>query len=162
MPTRRTADDIAEIVVDRLGWQKLSGNSGLTDFDPLVVVMRLIASEIGEEKLFTKSKARAAWLKAMALLQGGDGLEHNSFLPCRTCDQAFDPVIDETLLTLFLDWYQHGGAARLIAIHKCPACGGQIKARRTRTYKGDMHTPPPGTVEGDDQWVEELLQHSMF
>jgi len=156
-------DSPAEIIVEQCGLGKLMKNAGLTDYDPLVAVMALVAEEVRGLGLSLKpgDKGRKVWCKAMRMIQDGDGsLEHNTFLPCRTCDQAFEPVIDNHLLTLFLTWSTSDKPEDLIAMHKCPSCKGQIVAKRTKTYQGDMHTPDPGSVNCDAEWAELLFQHA--
>jgi hypothetical protein len=178
MPGRRVPDSImaylgpcrepssaAEKVVEQCGLGKMFGDAGLTDYDPLVVVMRLVAAEVdGLGRSFTKrGKGRKTWLEAMTMLQEDNGtLEHNTHIPCRYCNMAFEPVIDETLLALFLVWYESDATEDLLAIHRCPACGGVLKAKHTKPYEGDFHTPAPASVVSDDAWVEELLAHSSF
>jgi len=162
MAVRRTPQEIAEKIVEECGWGKITGSLGLTDGDPLVVVMYRVAQKIRNRGgSFEKAKARKVWCRALTMLQEyDDTLEHNTFIPCRWCDQAFEPVIDDRLLTLFLRWYNSSDSTDLLAIHRCPACGGQIGAKRTKPYHGDMHTPQPGSVENDDAWVDLLLKHS--
>lgn len=157
----REPDSPAEKVVEQCGLAKLMGDERLTDYDPLVVVMHLVTEEVEGLRLsLKKAKGRKAWGAAMTILQKGHQLEHNTFIPCRTCDQAFEPVIDDELLTLFLTWYESHNVQDLLTIHRCPQCGGRLKAVRTKPYKGDMHTPEPGSVENDEEWAESLLQHS--
>ncbi len=153
---------LVEKVIEECGLAKLTGDSGLTDFDPLVVILTLVTSEIeGRGKSLDEPRVRRAWCEIVQRVQNDEaGLDHNSFLPCRFCDQAFEPVVDETLLALFLAWHRHGGTANLLAIHRCPACGGTLAAKETRQYEGDMHTPEPGHERTDEEWVALLLQHA--
>jgi hypothetical protein len=155
----RSSKEIARIVVDRIGWDKMMGNSCLTDFDPLVTVMCLIANEIGEKNI-VKPKGQKVWLEAMQDIQeDGGAIENNPFFPCPHCDQSFEPVIDEQTFKLFLQWYQTRGTEDLVALHKCPKCGGQVQAKRIQINKGDMHTPEPGYAKSDEHWAELLLEH---
>ena len=58
-----------------------------------------------------KPEGRKVWRESLQMLQIDNGtLEHNTFLPCRTCDQAFEPAIDEVLLDLF--WRGTGQRSR--------------------------------------------------
>ena len=157
----REPETAVEKVVEQCGLAKFMGDAGLTDYDPLVVVMHLVAVEVEGLRLSLKCpKGRKTWCEAMRTLHEDGSLENNPFIPCRTCDHAFEPVIDEKLLALFLPWYEFQDVQDLIAIHRCPACGGQIAAERTKRYEGDMHTPEPGSVQDDCEWAQLLLQHS--
>jgi hypothetical protein len=151
----------AERVVEQCGLAKLMGDAGLTDYDPLVVVMHLVAEESrGLGFSLDAPEGREVWCEALTALQATSELEHNAFLPCRTCDQAFEPVVNDTLLALFLTLEKYHRARDLVALHRCPSCGGCLTAKRTKQYRGDMHTPTPGTVTSDLAWAEALLQHS--
>lgn len=150
------------LVVQRCRLGKMLLDVGLTDFDPLVVVMHLVAVHVRRLGLsLATANGRQVWREALRIVQEDNGvLEHNTFLPCRTCDQAFEPAIDDVLLELFLAWDESGAVGDLLAIHRCPACGGRLRAKRTMRYQGDVHTPPPGTVKDDGEWARRLLQHS--
>lgn len=157
----RQPDTLVEKVVEQCGLAKFTGDAGLTDFDPLVVVMHLVTEEVlGLCRSFQKKAARSAWCEALRTIQSGGSLEHNSFIPCRRCDQAFEPVVDEELLRLFLTWYRKQTIEALLAIHLCPSCGGSIRAERQKTYCGDMHTPEPRSIADDEEWAYQLLKHS--
>jgi hypothetical protein len=133
----------------------------LTDLDPLVVIMEMVPQEF-EGKSFDDSKVRKASRRVIQELQADTSLlEHNKFIPRRRCKQAFEPVVDDKLLTRFLAWHESGDTQDLIAIHQCPACGGQIGAKQIKLYYGDFHTPEPGTID-DDTWASSLLEHSNF
>lgn len=165
MPIRRTAEEIAERIVEECQGRKAMDPYFLTDCDPLIVVMSRVADIIRKRKgSFDKPKARDVWCRAMIMLQDDDGgiLEHNTCIPCRWCDREFEPVIDDALLALFLVWYESFKAEHLLAIHRCAACGGQLKAKQTGHYEGDYHTPPPGTVEDDEEWAWQLLENESF
>lgn len=157
----REPETLAEEVVEQCQLAKFAGEAGLTDYDPLVVVMHLVTAEvIGVCRSFKKKMARTAWCEALRAIQKSNSLEHNSYIPCRACDQAFEPVVDEKLLKLFLAWYRSGTLEALIAIHRCPACGGFLRAERQKTYRADMHTPEPRSIVDDEVWANELLRHS--
>lgn len=136
----REPNGTVEKVVEQCGLGKFMGDEGLTTYDPLVVVMDLVTEEfLGLKKSFKSPITRKNWSEAMRRLQEDISiLEQNPFIPCRCCDQAFEPVIDEVLLSLFLAWYKSRRTEDLLAIHRCPACGGQIKAQRTKVYKEDF------------------------
>src|ERR1700681_903970 len=95
----RPARTAVEKVMEQCGLAKFMGDWGLTDFDPLIVVMTLMTEEVIGLRLNLKKKhGRKVWLAAMAALQEGDAyLEHNETIPCRWCDKAFIPVIDDGL-----------------------------------------------------------------
>jgi hypothetical protein len=152
---------IVEKIIEQIRLAKCMGGGGFTDYDPLLFVMYVIGQEIEDHGgTFDKPKARRVWCKVLAHFQAdGNDLEHNTFLPCRYCDQAFLPVIDEKLLTLFLAWYESQTDDNLLAIHRCPACGGTLEVVRSKTYKGDWHTPAPRTVHNDEEWAVALLSH---
>lgn len=147
-----TANDIVESLLMR----KMMGER-FVDFDPLVVVMAAIAEEIGEEKMRGDPVSRRIWLQAVSQLQESSSLEHNRFIPCRTCDVAFKPVIGDRLLDLFLALWPKHDTNDLLAIHRCVACGGSLEAIRSKKYVGDHFTPPPGTVSNDHAWASALL-----
>jgi hypothetical protein len=157
----REPNGIVEKIIEQISLCKLMGDAGFTDFDPLVFVMYNVAEEIrARGGTFEKPKARRVWRDVVAHFQEDSGaLEHNTFLPCRRCDQAFRPVIDDRLLTVFLSWYESQRVETLLALHQCPACGGQVGAARLKTYKGDWHTPAPGTIDDDESWALQLLSH---
>lgn len=158
----REAESATEKIVEQCGLAKLMGE-GLTDNDPLIVVMNLVAVEVrGLGLSLYEPEGRKTWCEAMHELQGNYYLEHNTLLPCHRCDQAFEPVIDEALLTLFLSWFKKQSTKTLLSIHLCPACGGQLAAKRTKQYKGDYHTPAPGSCSSGEDWAETLLQYSHF
>jgi hypothetical protein len=157
----RSIKELAKVVEERCAWSKLTSSDGLIDFDPLVVVMCLVDRKCKEEGL-KNGQAREVWFAVMTRLQANEyRLEHNRFIPCRYCDQAFEPVIDDKLLTLFLKWDGSRDVKDLLAIHRCPACGGQLVAKRTKKYEGDMHTPEPGSIsmEYDEDWAGILLEY---
>jgi hypothetical protein len=158
----RSSHIIADKIVEALSWQKLSGGGVFTDYDPLVVIMYHVARKIENRGgSFDKPEARTVWLKAVEALQEDNLLlEHNDHFPCRYCSLEFAPVIDERLLEAFLTWYRSMSTENLLAIHRCLNCGGQIRARHTKVYTGDFHTPAPGTVEDDDAWCESLFEHA--
>jgi hypothetical protein len=135
--------------------------ANLVDYSPLLAVMYIVAYEIRERGAsFDKPKARRVWIEVMTKVQDEWRCsDHNSHIPCRSCDQAFRPVIDDALLTMFLPWYETRTNESLIAIHRCPSCGGSIAATDTKTYDGDYHTPDPGSIDDDDEWAETLLDH---
>ena len=173
MPGRRIPPDIlgylgpcrqprglVEKVIDQCGLAKLEGE--LTDFAPLVVVMEMVTEEF-HRKSFDDPKVRKAWCRVIQRLQEDTSiLKHNAFLPCRRCDQEFQPVVDERLLALFLAWHETRSTKDLIAIHLCPACGGMIGAKITRTIEddndGDFETPAPWSIADDEEWAERLLE----
>lgn len=159
----RKAEEIAYDAVDDCIQGKFDGELGLLDFDPLIIVMNRVAEVIHSRTgSFDQPEHKEAWLLALEEIQVGEGLEHNNYIPCRRCDQAFEPVVDETLLDLFLKWEKSGAPADLLAIHRCPDCGGQLKAKRTKQYKGDWHTPEPGSIDDDRKWAEYLLRNYEF
>ncbi len=161
--TCRPTRGLVEKVVEQCGLAKLMGNAGLTDYDPLVVILHLVTEEIlARGKSLDDPKIRKAWLRIVRRIQDEDDLEHNAWIPCRYCDQAFKPLVGEKLLALYLKWHRSYSTEDLLAIHRCPACGGTIKAKSTKTYKGDMHTPAPGSVADDDDWRRRLLEYSEF
>ena len=69
--------------------------------------MCLVAEEIiGLGRSFCEQGGCRAWCEIMGRIQDGDAnLDHNKLIPCRWRYQAFEPVIDDKLLTLFLAWY---------------------------------------------------------
>jgi hypothetical protein len=157
----RKPETPVEKVIEQCILGKQMGDAGLTDFDPLITVMNLVADETRGLRLSLNGpKGRRTWCEAVAELQVNKSLEHNRFIPCRSCDQAFEPVIDDALLDLFLPWYWSRNVLALLAIHRCPACGGQLKAKCTKKYHGDMHTPAPGSISSDEEWARQLLQYS--
>jgi hypothetical protein len=159
----REAKTLTEKVVEQCGLGKLMHDAGLTDFDPLIVVMRLVTEEIlCLCPSLDRPKTRSAWCEAMRTLQQENHyLEHNRFIPCRFCDSAFEPEIDDDLLTLYLKWHDSQRLDDFLAIHRCRGCGGQLKALQTRKYKGDMHTPTPGSVQDDREWQYRLLHQGV-
>lgn len=156
-----TYEMVANQAIDAVAREKMQGD--LTDSAPLVSIMYLVADEIGKEELLAlQERACKAWCEAMKQIQEGVLiLEHNEFLPCRWCDQAFEPVVDEDLLLVFLVWYEehHSGTEAFLALHRCPACEGKIKAKQVKTYMGDMYTPKPGSIENDEWWADKLLEY---
>lgn len=143
--------------IERIQEQVENECARLCDFSPLVNVMSVVANEIHKQGgSFDNPSARAAWIEVMEWLQTWD-FGYNSRLPCRFCDQAFRPRIDELLLTAFLEWHTRRTVKTLIALHRCSNCGGSIAATHSKTYEGDHHTPTPGSIEDDGQWTEELL-----
>src|ERR1043166_1596095 len=100
----KSSHAIAIKVIEAISWGRCIRSNGLTDFAPLVSLMYHVAAEIERRGgSFDKPKARKVWLKAMAELQEGNGwgIEQNHRVPCRYCNRAFWPVIDEQLLELF-------------------------------------------------------------
>lgn len=162
MAGHRTSQEMADEVVERLRWGKLTGSLGLTDFDPLVYVMYHAARAFKEGRLRHKPKAREAWCEAIRMIQEDVALDHNPCLPCHKCDTAFEPVVDDKLLDLFLAWFDSFSNEALLAIHTCPACGEQIGALRTKKYKGDMHTPTPDSAKSPEHWAEILLENCVL
>ena len=166
MTAHRKVEEIAEDIVETCSWRKMTQSPPyLVDFAPLVVVMARLAAIIEERGgSFDKPKARKVWSEAVKMAQDDnyDSLEHNRWIPCRSCDKSFEPIIDDTLLSLFLAWYKHMSTQNLLAIHRCPACGGSLKAKRTKHYDGDYHTPAPGSVDNDEAWGGNLLEHHGF
>ena len=172
MPGRRIPPDImgylgpcrqprgfVEKVLEQCSLAKLEGE--LTDFAPLVVIMTLVTEEFGS-KSFDDPKVRKAWCRVIQRLQADTSLlEHNNFIPCRRCNQAFEPVVDEKLLTLFLTWRETRGPQDLVAIHLCPGCGGQIEAKQTTTQE-DNDGLEPGTVDDDEVWADSMVEEYDF
>ena len=138
--------------------------SELVDYSPLVAVMHLVALEIQRRGYsFDQPKARRIWMDILADYQHPwVSSDHNQQIPCRFCDQSFKPVINEVLFSTFLQWYEIRLDENLIAIHRCPSCGGSITATKTRTYTGDFHTPEPGSIDNDGEWAENLLEYFMM
>ena len=158
MPKRRS--EFAEKVVERCSMVKLDG--GLLDFAPLVAVMELVTEEFGT-KSFDEPRVRKAWCRVIEAFQAeNDLLEHNSFIPCRRCNQEFEPVVGEKLLTLFLKWHKTRAPKALVAVHLCPACGGQIEGKQVRTRKEDVDGLEPGTVDDDEAWADSLVEEYDF
>jgi hypothetical protein len=158
------SETIVEEIVEQCSLAKLTDDGGLTDYDPLVVIMSVVEEKVrGMGFALTTQEGRKAWCDVLTELQDNSGmLEHNTSIPCRSCDQAFEPVVDDTLLTLFLAWHNLRRVKDLLAIHRCPSCGGKISAKRIKKYEGDMHTPKAGSVTDDFEWAEQLLQfHGM-
>ena len=141
-------------IVDRCLGQKFDGC--LTDFDPLVAVMEMVVEIIGEKRLRENPKARRMWVRVLEILQKGGELEHNKLIPCRFCDTAFEPLVDEQLLDLCLTWLESYETSDLLAIHRCPSCGGTLKILNSTKYEGDGFTPIPGTIDNDDEWSHRL------
>jgi ribosomal protein S27AE len=153
-------ESLAEQIHERCYFAKQK-QSALTDYDPLIVVAALIFREISNLDLdWTEPSVRKAWCTALDGLQKSGSLDHNPFIPCRFCNQAFEPVVDENLLRLTLDYYETQDLGTVLKIHRCPACGGVLKAIRTKTYTEDMHTPESGTIQDDEQWRQHLLRHA--
>lgn len=157
------------------GLLRSSGKAGppgevlLTDNDPLVVVMEITKSMIERLPLSVRGPSGSqVWLEVIEWAQSDPPpLEHNRFIPCRSCDRAFRPAIDRSLLKLFLAWSDSLGAynrsaERLIELHRCRRCGGQLNELETKYYAGDYHTPEPGFSGTDEQWAEALLLESGF
>ena len=146
--------------------QKLQENveyecSQLSPFEPLVEIMGIVAREIKKRGgTFDKPKARRVWMELMTDLQGQwSSSDHHRRLPCRFCDQEFLPQIDAILLAAFLEWETTRKTSKLIQLHRCPACGGQITALDTRTYEGGFCMPEPNSIEDDEAWAELLLDN---
>lgn len=148
--------------------QKLQDNvdeicSEMIDNSPLVAVMWIVAYQIVQSGgSFAKPKCRKAWIDLMETIQYEERRvsDHNRYLPCRYCDQAFVPKIDESLLECFLEWYSTVSPDKLVALHKCQKCGGKIESIHVKTYEGDFHTPEPFSVSDDDEWQEILMSHT--
>lgn len=157
-----------EVVLDQLALTKEFDDSVLSDFDPLVVVMELVAQEVRGLRLSPRGpKGRQVWIDAMEELQIGDGnrrhrIEHNRFLPCRSCDRAFRPAINRQLLAVFLVWSTSRSAEDLVTIHRCQACGGTLTELEAKVYSSDYHTPEPGFEGTDEKWSEQLLHVSGY
>jgi hypothetical protein len=160
----RELETPVEKVIEQCSLAKLDRDWRLSDYDPLVVVMDLVTEEVRGLGLSPKGpKGSAVWIESMERLQAPDVLvdiEHNRFVPCRTCDRSFRPVIDRNILKLFLAWQATGKVEDLLAIHRCQRCGGTITELDAKPYEGDGHTPEPGTVADDREWARELLSHS--
>ena len=153
-------EDMAEKLDERCYFAKLK-RTALTDYDPLVVIAALMFREIGNLDLdWNEPRVRKAWCMALEGIQTSGSLGQNAFIPCRFCDQAFEPVVDENLLQLSLEYYETQELKTLLRIHRCPSCGGALKTIKTKTYRGDMHTPEPGTIQDDEQWREHLLRYA--
>jgi len=157
-----------EVVLEQIGLTKEFGGGSLSDFDPLIVVMELVTREVRALRLSPRGpKGGRVWIDAMTELQIGDGnrgrrIEHNRFIPCRTCDRAFRPEINRHLITTFLAWSESRSAEALVAIHRCQACGGTLTELEARIYRDDYHTPEPGFEGTDEKWAEQLLRVSGF
>ena len=98
----------------------------MIDFAPLVVIMSRVAEMIVRRGgTFDKPKALKVWSEAISMVQSVDcdSFEHNTFIPCRSSDQAFEPVVDEVLVTLFLEWYGR---------HVCPKSARDSPVPRLR------------------------------
>jgi hypothetical protein len=83
--------------------------------------MYLVAAEVRGVRLSPKGpKGSAVWIDALRQVQEAHPLlsiEHNRFIPCRSCDRAFRPKIDRQLLNAFLGWQESGSLEDLFAIH---------------------------------------------
>lgn len=156
----RQPETMVEHIVEQCGLEKFMGQS-FTDNDPLVFVMDLVAEEVRDLDFKIESPVgRIVWQEAMKQLQAGEGyLEHNTYLPCRLCDQAFEPVVNNRLFERFLPWHQTGTYEYLLQLHQCEACGGDVAAEKVVNYKGDMHTPSPHSIDDDDDWCDALLYY---
>jgi len=149
-----------EKVIEQCVLAKLEGE--LTDFAPLVAIMQMVTEEFGS-KSFGDPKVRKAWCRVIERLQADTSLlEHNRFIACRRCHQEFEPVVGETLLTLFLQWREGRTPQDLVAIHLCPACGGRIEAKRTRPREADRDGLEPETVDEDEEWADGLVEEYDF
>lgn len=157
----REPETVGEELVEQCSIAVMFEPGSLTDCAPLVSVMSLVVTEMENLGLSPRGpKGSRGWLDAMQIIQEDRQLmdiAHDPTIPCRWCDQAFEPVIDKTLLKLFLTWFNSRLVADLLAIHRCPACGGKLKARKTMRYSGAGYTPAPGSVEDDEEWAERLL-----
>jgi hypothetical protein len=139
---------------------KLEGE--LTDFAPFVAIMQMVTEEFGS-KSFDDPKVRKAWCRVIERLQADTSLlEHNRFIPCRRCNQEFEPVVGEKLLTLFLKWRERRTSQNLVAIYLCPACGGQIEAKQARIREEDEQGLGPETIADDEQWADRLIEEYGF
>ncbi len=158
-PCQELESEVEEIL-EQCSLAKSCGE--LTDFDPLIAIMSLVADEvINLGYQLASLPGKQLWIKALTFIQDGDeGLDHNEFLPCRFCNQAFKPVIDDKAFSMFVAWRESCSYQDLIAIHRCPACDGQLQAVQGTVYSGDFHTPEPGTVSSDREWAQLLLQHT--
>jgi hypothetical protein len=154
-----------EVVLEQVRLAREFGGGVLSDFDPLVVVMELVAQEVRGIRLSPRGpKGGQVWIEAMSELQEDRllGVGHNRFLPCRTCDRAFRPEINRQLLKVFLSWSASRSAEDLVALHHCQACGGTITELESKIYKDDYHTPEPGFEGTDEKWSEKLLHVSGY
>jgi hypothetical protein len=161
-----------DIVLEQISLAKEFGNGLLSDFDPLVVVMELLAQGVRALRLSPRGpKGSRVCMDAMLELQeaapGGDGrrgrmIQHNRFLPCRTRDRAFRPEVNRQLVTRFTTWSESRVVEDLLAIHRCRPCGGSLTELETRVYRDDYHSPEPGFEGTDAQWAERLLQVSGY
>ena len=142
-------------IVDRCNGEKFDGC--LSDFDPLVVVMEVVADIIGQKRLRENPKARQMWIRVMEHFQKDGDLEHNTYIPCRYCDTSFEPVVDDELLDLFLNWLESNQTEQLLAIHRCATCGGKLKSLRSKKYVGDEFSPHFQMIDDDDEWRDSLL-----
>lgn len=185
VPGRRVPDEIlpylgqcrelgttVEAVLDQVLLTKEFGDGVLSDFDPLVVLMELVAQEVQARPLSPRGpRGGRVWMDAMVELQetrlSSDGrrgqmVEHNRFLPCRTCDRAFRPEVNRELVKVFMSWSASRSAEDLVAIHRCQACGGSLTELETRVYQDDYHTPEPGYEGTDAEWAQRLLRVSGY
>jgi len=143
-------------IVELCELEKFTG-SYFTDYDPLISVMSFLGHEVRDTGVSLDSDVGCyLWKAALEKLQGSSIMQHNSCIPCRKCNKEFDPVIDNTLFKLFLKWFRDDTTDDVLAIHCCPDCGGRLIAESTRIYSGDMHTPPPGEIDDDEEWAEEF------
>jgi hypothetical protein len=158
----REPETPAEKVVEQCHLAKFEGDGTLSDFDPLIVIMHLVAEEVRALRLSVEGhKGRQAWIEAMIDIQNDGVLEHNTRIPCRYCDQAFEPVIDKKLLKLYLTWEKSRTVADFLAIHQCPACGGTITATKPpQSYEGDDNTPEPIWKGSDEMWMVHMLMET--
>lgn len=132
----------------------------LDDYSPLVTVLSIATEEfLDAGGSFETPRARRAWINIMKWIRDEESSNHNSRLPCRFCDKAFTPRADNLFLTAFLEWYSTRETSKLIALHRCPACGGHLTALDTQKYEGDSNTPQPSTIEDDKEWVKRLLSN---
>lgn len=148
----------AQKIIEALVWSKEIGEGG-GDFEPLITVMDAVAEEIGNSKL-SKRSGRKLWIEVMKDLQLSGELEHNQMIPCRYCDTAFEPVVSDQLLDLFLAWRHSQKSLDLLLIHRCQACGGKLETVRSCKYDGDFYTPRPGSIVDDVQWTSSILYGS--
>ncbi len=159
----RAPETDADRVVEQCQMSKLMDDYPLSDYDPLIVVMHLVAEEVRGLGLSLKGpKGSKVWIEAMAYFQAdSSSLEHNTRIPCRYCNHAFEPTIDTKLLRLYLVWEESRDDSDFLSIHRCPGCGGSIQPANTvETYDGDMHTYEPVWDGSDKVWIDQILMRS--
>ena len=146
-------------IVELCELEKFTG-SYFTDYDPLISVMSFLGYEVRDTGVSLDSDVGCyLWKAALEKLQCSPAMQHNSNIPCRKCNNAFAPVVDDTLFEMFLKWFRNDTTDNVLAIHCCPDCGGRLIAESTRSYDGDMHTPPPEKINDDEEWAEHLTSY---